>query len=264
MNDNLLFINMNIRNIIKEEVKKFSINEKLDYVDNDVNYLYDTYFKNDIENIKQYGHINQTMFKKATSSTNMLKDEISKKSHELNPCVININHGLNGYDPNKKIIYLSVNYDALNLVLNHDGYIDKALSDVEAHKHDQFRNEFTEHKINGSIHHELLHWIDDTNHNQPIKRVINRAMEYGRDTVLKGKDINTTKFEIQGQMGNISQIKNNVGNKVWNEMSFADMIKKSPALSSIYRNLKPNERTEWLKNLKKRMNRENLLGNNMR
>ena len=242
---------------------KIVLSERLEEIDQDVNLLYDKYFKNDIEKFNQTKEISFGMFNPATGSTSILKTEASVKAHGMNPCDITINYGKNAYSPYQQDIYLSANMSAVR-VIKDAGNLENALEDILISKHRSFKNELTEKKIKGSIHHELLHWLDDTFHNQHIKKYSKVATEIGVDKTLKGKDVNTTKFEIQGQMGNIKQFKNNTPDRVYNFLSFNEFIKSVPTLNHIYNTIGDSEKIEWKRNLLTRMHRENLLGDNMK
>lgn len=249
--------------IINEEVQGFLLREALENVDIDINRLYDIYFRDDIEEFQRTKKVESSMFQKHSTNTSILQTDICRKAHAQNPCEMNINYGINGYDPNKKIIYLSIHKSATELIKS-EGGLDKALKVIPITQHMSFKNEFTEHKIKGSINHELYHWLDDTLNNSHLQNRINTANEIGRDKYFKGKNVNTTKFEIQGQMGNIAQIKAATPEKEYNRWSFNDLLSKSPTLLNIYRTLPIEDRDEWMKNLFRRMHRENLLGNKMK
>mgnify|MGYP000110725046 CR=1 FL=1 len=123
------------------------------------------------------------------------------------------------------------------------------------------KKEQFEEKIKGSIHHELAHWLDDTLHNFHItKRVEKQMQKNTRD--LKNIPVNVTNFEIEAQMHNIKQLYNKYSD-IWDNLTFIDMINKSPSLISVYNSTPKTFKDGWLKKLKTRMYREGLLGKNM-
>jgi hypothetical protein len=122
--------------------------------------------------------------------------------------------------------------------------------------------EFTEIRIKGSIHHELAHWIDDTLNNRHIKARVGKAMERNtRD--LGGIPVDATRMEIQGQIHNIKQAYNK-NKDVWDELSFQDVLDLLPSTNSVNNKLTGETKAKWRKELKLRMNREGLLGKNMK
>lgn len=243
-----------------ESVKKKQLTEELHNVDDDVDLLYNKFFKSDIDKIKRSGIITKNLFKKYRIDTSRLKSLKSIKTHKLNPCEILINRGGNSYNPNKHIINLSINNDAVNYVINgYKGNLKNAVDDTYDDLKDSLNNEFEEHKIKGSIHHELTHWIDDTLYNSHINKFINKNII---DKKYNNTTVNTLPFEINAQIHAIKQIKNKNEDK-WDNLTFGDLIKFSPSLSNIYRTLSYDDKNEWIKKLKKRMHREGLLGKKM-
>ena len=80
---------------------------------------------------------------------------------------------------------------------------------------------------------------------------------------IGGIPVNATKMEIQGQIHNIKQLYNKYKNN-WNVLTFDDILNISPALNTVNNSLPSNFKERWLRDLKIRMNREGLLGKNMR
>jgi hypothetical protein len=89
--------------LIKKLLRENLLSEKLTDVDTDVDLLYDKYFKNDIDTIEKTGLITRDMFEQFEIDTSILTSPDSIKSHELNPCVIKINPGLNYYNPKRPL-----------------------------------------------------------------------------------------------------------------------------------------------------------------
>jgi hypothetical protein len=255
-----------MKDLIKKLLREGIINEKLTNVDSDVNMIYDTYFKNDIDEIQRTGIITENMFQKNQITTKILKDSESIEVNRINPCLIKINYGGSSYSPTNQILSFSINYSALNYVFNSfNGNLKEAIDDIwEPDKKNSLANEFTEERVKGSIHHELAHWIDDTMHNGHIKNRINKAMAIGtRD--FKNIPIDSTKMEIEGQIHNIKQLHNKYKN-VWDTLTFEDLISKSPTLNNVLNTKLRNNtdiRTKWIRDIKTRMYREGLLGKNM-
>lgn len=248
---------------LKQYLNEHLLTEKLTNIDDDVNSLYIKYFEYDINKIEETGMITNDMFLTSEIDTSGLKSEDCLKSHNLNPCTIKVNKGSNFYQPSTNTIGISVNNQAVNFVMNEaNGDLEKAISLLDINT--TLRQEFTEEKIKGSIHHELVHWIDDTMNNKHITKRINKAMELGIKDInnINNIPVNSTKMEIQGQIHNIKQLYNKYKD-IWDDLTFKEMLDKSPALNSIYRVLPNDFKNKWIRDLKTRMYRENLLGKNM-
>ena len=247
---------------LKEHIRK-ALNEVLTLVDDDVELLYDMFFKKDIEEIRETGIVRYDMFNSDTIDTSILQTRDAIKANEMNPCDIIINNGLNGYQPSTQKIFISINDRAKNIVLGY-GHGNIEIATQKLPKEQQriyFPREFTPEKIKGSIHHELAHWIDDTFNKGHILKRLNKQAELG---VRNSKNIlvNMTKTEIQGQIHNVKQLYNKY-KEIWDDLSFMDMIEMSPPLIGIYNELNFEQKKTWIRDLKTRMFRENLLGKKM-
>lgn len=248
------------------KINESLLTEKLANVDSDVDLLYNKYFKTDIDELNRTGIIRKEMFEEYQGdNTNILNSEDSIKANETNICELIINNRLgNAYRPSTKTIFLSANRNAINYVLNEfNGNYNDALDSLKGgNQYNSFKMEFTEERIKGSIHHELAHWIDDTNNNQHINKRTQIATKLGtRD--INNIPVDSTKMEIQGQIHNIKQVYNKYKEN-WNELSLRDLFNLTPTLNIVFNNLKDSFKKQWVKDLILRMNRENLLGDKMR
>jgi hypothetical protein len=253
-----------MKSLIKKLLRENLLSEKLTEVDSDVDLLYDKYFKSDIETIERTGVVTKSMFEQFETDTSILTSPDSIKCHELNPCVIHINPGHNYYSPNKAIIGIGYFKGAYDFIMGYGGgNIKSALDYLSNEKQVKtLIKEFTEIRLKGSIHHELAHWIDDTLNNRHLKARVNKAMERNtRD--FGGIPVDATRMEIQAQIHNIKQAYNK-NKDVWDELSFQDVLDLLPSLSSVNNKFTGETKAKWRKELKLRMNREGLLGKNMK
>lgn len=242
-----------------------TLNERLTDIDDDVNMLYDIYFKDAVDEFDKTKKVTTELFKKRKADTSILKSEESVKAHELNPCVIGVNEGGNYYDPNNNYISISANLNAANFILKNDGDLARTQSMMDPEEAVKIAKEFTEERIKGSIHHELVHWIDDTMNKGHIKRLLDKrvAQSSAGEPVKYGKkEINAHYMERQAQIHNIKQLHNKY-ESTWDTLSFKDMIDLSPALMHIYASLPYDLKMKWVKDIKMRMFREGLLGKKM-
>jgi len=251
---------MNIIQIINETIATV-LNEKLANVDDDVNLIYDTYFAKAIDEINRTGIVNSNMFVASETDSSIFKTDEAVAAHNLSPVNIYINNGGgNNYNPHSSIIQLNMNPSAISFVKNYNS-ISAAVAKLSDDKAHSLANEFTEEKIKGTIHHELAHWIDNVQHNNHIVNDLNKRKQLVANE-KSVSDVNSTKFEIEGQIHNIKQLKNKYGNK-WDKTTFNELVMISPTLGNIYRTLQGEEKIKWIRNLKTRMHREGLLGKNM-
>lgn len=250
-----------MKSIIKKLLRESLLNEKLTNIDDDVNMLYVKYFEYDVNELERTGVIRNDMFLKTETNTVILKSDDCIAANKLNSCIIYINTGTNYYKPSSNVISISINHNALNYVKDEGENFKFAIDSLPNSQKEMLSHEFSEERIKGSIHHELVHWIDDTLHNRHIAKRLDKALE------LKTRDIgklpvNATKMEIQAQIHNVKQLHNKYSN-IWDSLSFDDLLRYSPPLLTIYKTLTGDIKTKWIMDLKKRMHREGLLGKNM-
>lgn len=255
------------------------ITEKLTDIDDDVDLIYNTYFKKDIDNVKETGYVTRDMFKEHTTDSSILKSDLAVKSHELMPITITINkryyHGIpNFFDFQNNTVGLSINPNAFDTALEFGGNIEKASSYItDEMSAFHFKQEFTEEKIKGSIHHELVHWIDNTlnkgsvktsknKYNDMITKQRAKQNEPGSAGDTNPLDINIEYIERQAQIHNIKQFYNKHKDN-WDELTFNDLLKHIPTLGIVHKRLNPNLRNKWVRLIKHRMYREGLLGKRM-
>ena len=247
---------MNLNKLINEEVKLF-LNEKLANVDDDVNFIYDTYFA---ESVKRFNESGVLYFDSSRTDTSILKTSDAVSAHNVKPCLILINPvsgNFNYYNPYELIIGVGVNRNAIEFIKDSGG-LENAVNSLPPKSASSLPLEFTEEKLKGSIHHELAHWIDDALHNGHIKN----DLDWRRKNSYRVGNVNATKFEIEGQIHNVKQLKNKFEG-IWDEISFSKLVDMSPTLKNIYNNLSGDVRIKWVRDLKTRMYREGLLGKKM-
>jgi hypothetical protein len=243
------------------------IEERLMNVDDDVDMIYDYYFKDYIEKVKNTNSLKNVDFEQSEYSTSFLNSPLAKKADKLNPCKIFINIGSNHYDPKNSVIAVGVSEGAVNFVLdNFNGNLERAVQGLKLQGNKSqsinLSNEFSESKVKGSIHHELAHWIDDTLHNSHIKGRAVKASETGGGMTKRGLPINADTLEIQGQIHNVVQLKKEYSN-IWDSLTFQDLLKLSTTLNVVNNQLNGDVKINWKRNLLTRMHREGLLGKNM-
>lgn len=243
---------------------KIILSEGMIHLDEDVDYLYNKYFKEQIDEIKETGVVKPSMFKFKVDHTKNLKSNFSKLANNKKSCAIYVNdlrynYG-NFYNPNKKIIHIGVG-NAFDYVMKFDGDLEKVRKHLYGKLKRKFNNEFTEYKIKGSINHELIHWVDDALRNEHLTKTAKKfKKKVGKQ--YKGKSFFLSNIELQGQLRNIYQLKK-YNEDTWDLIDFDEVIDMSPSLSNINDKLKDDDNKSWRKKLLSRMYREGLLGDNM-
>ena len=254
-----------MKSFIKKILRENLINERLMNFGDDVDLIYDKFFKKDYEQIKKtesLKHYNPRKYDKSFGiTTEILQSDLSKKAHKINPCSIIINVSDNHYNPHNSIISLGPNKNAIDFILNNgvDGEISSVFKYLSTREINNIKREFKPEIIKGSIHHELSHWVDDTLHNRHIKSKLKpnvTVKDLGVD------NINAHYLEIQAIIHNVVQLKRE-NEDIWDLLSFSELINMSPSLNSVYNTLKGETKIGWIKNLKRRMYREGLLGKEM-
>lgn len=253
-------------NILKEAEERASLlNENMMDIDNDVDMIYNMYFKKYIDAFNRTGTVDSVNeYTPIQTNTSILNNEICKKAHELNPCTIYINDKNRGnmsphYRPLSSEILLILPFNAINYIHNEwNGVIKDATIDYP-----EIPNELTEHKIKGTINHELIHWLDDTFNNNIIRKKIDNYQKYEG---LYNKGVNKTHmifYEINAMMGNIKQAYN-IHKNEWNNLTFDDLIKLIPSLLNAKSRMNGDELSKYYRKIKMRMFREGILGKKMR
>lgn len=254
-----MILKENIRRVLKEEIKKI-LSEKIYNIDDDVDAIYNKFFKTDIDELNRTGMLTTRMFKPAESHTKSFWSETCRKANQINPCQIIINiKNINFYQPSTSIISLTVHKGAFDLVLD---YYDGDLA--MAAKEDELKGivyEFTEDKLKGVIQHELTHWLDETFNNTSVTSMLTkRKQDFNNNKPLK--NVNAHYIELNAQINSIYQTKRKYID-TWDNLTFEELKNLNPVLKTVYNQLDGADRNDWIKNLKKRMYREGLLGKNM-
>ena len=258
--------------------ESITLNEKLLEVDDDVDRIYDKYFKEIIDDIqnKEYENRNQFLNHIDRMKAKVSLDTLIKEGTIQSPELITLNDRHKGvmftfnyrdkggyYNPSKRTVDISIDKMFARVFINSDYNMDDI---VEMTGRPETRlyleNILTAKRIKGTIHHEIAHLYDDVNHNKHIDRWLydrakNKHNEVERPT-------NLTPFEIEGIIHTISQFKKDMND--WNTLTFEEVIERIPSLMGIKHEYANNQRAweKWKKLVLKRMAREGLLGDNMR
>ncbi len=183
----------------------------------------------------------------------------------------------NLYNGRSKTINISFNNELYQMVksaaVNGQDF-EKLMEQIPYKLHVKAREEFSGSKLKGSIAHEFAHWLGDFYHNNHITKMGGKANEYmtsseKRNKILRrGKpDIYMTDYEIDAMIHDVYQLKRNYGEAKWDSMTVSEMMRAAMTLNSTYQHVKEKgkgDEKQFLKNILKRMNREGLLGKEMK
>jgi len=258
--------------LFESTIKSYRLTEKTFNINKDVDFIYNKFFKKFIDDfqknnikppIKLYGKINSSE----------LSSKDSKTAHKIYPIIIYcgvFNKGsFNNFRKNEESIFISLNKDAIENIDYKDMMNDNVKRSIE--------NGITEHRVKATIYHELSHWISDAKYNSYLHNLVAKASninENDPDIDIKIKkimsmgksNVNLTHFEIDAIIHGIKQIKRSK-KKEWDKMTLVDLAYYYPTLRTIAKilyNISPKVYQLWIKGIVKRMDRENLLGQNMR
>ncbi len=202
-----------------------------------------------------------------TFPSSKLKSLDCVNANKINPIKIHTYIGYSGlshYNPKNKEIVINISGGVIEILINSGPYAIEAMSQASRKR---IVNELTEHRIKGTIYHELSHWLSDSLHNRHLNKLLNPTQEPNqsktvtRDIKLGYPDVNLTYFEIDAQVHSIKQLRRSYSQEEWNTLTWPDIFNLLPPLSAVYGEVDGSKyRDEWLRKLSTRLHRENLLG----
>jgi hypothetical protein len=194
-----------------------------------------------------------------------LKSDLAKKAHALNPVTIYIflyGEG-NFYNPQRKIIYLSLDMNICNSMQH-------ALDTVPVGQLEMLRNEVSDVRIKSTIRHELSHWLDDTLHNFYMTKTFDKATnikDAGGDykgfvnkSLYKNLgDPYLAPVEITAMANQVAELKRRMSPSKYDKLTWVDLITLIPSLHFCDTRLG----AEFRKRMISRLAREGLVGSNL-
>ena len=193
---------------------------------------------------------------------------ILKDAHSANP--ITLHFGIfdsNQYEPTNKKIQVGLHANAISF-LGPEGLKNKEAIEQEP----DVIFEFTPDRLKATIAHELTHWIEDSLFNKKMVRAIDssrRKLDKEKDSFQKQKIITQfqkfSEHEIQAHINGLSAIRDN-NPELYDSWSWKELQQNSPALKRVVnssKELPDDERRVFMKQLLRRLSRENLLTKQM-
>ena len=257
-------------------------------LDDDVDYIFknggfESFFKNFDKGLKPFKELilsNRSIILFNTIHSNRLSSEEAVAANKINPVDIDCGFSNMGsyYDPINKQIFISLDPHAFETFYTDDDrelYIDSIKS---------FRNEFKPTRIKSTIYHELSHWIRDSLHGKHIEKIISKAKltpHTDKKTKIKNlglPDTYMTNYEIDALVHSVKQFRKDIPKEEWDSMSFKDLIDEIRSFKIIYNRIKDKSydkqdydiedskkwHKQWIKLIVKRLDKEGLLGKNMK
>ena len=278
------------------------LKEKVYIIEKDVNFIYNKAYKKFIQDFKNK-KISINRFEQLLQNFNIeiegedLKTKDCINAQKINPvivlCTLSPEIKSSYYDAIVKReeypIVVVPDINLLHALITSDYNIDSIMVDkFKLDKNvDKYKNEIhyrnTELNIKQRIAHELNHWIDDTSHGRFLMNRQLKAKEIEDSPILddKAKEKLIKKIMSQNKelvvlsdteansiIQQIQTIKDNVSEKEWDNLSLEDLFVRSGSLYSLAKNIRDtiglSGFNSWQKDLIRRLDREKLLGDNMK
>ena len=241
--------------------------ESLFDIDEDVDYLFD---KLDIEqHLKDYKERPRYLYdrmiplKVGPVYSNELPSEVSTKADKINPVEIYLtSDGGSIYNLTKGVIHIAFNENVID-TLGEQGLDNKEM----LQKYPNMKHELTPIRLKSAISHELTHWLEESLYKNKIQKSVDKVNKnLNRVNVLRF--LNTSPQEIESFIHQIAQIKRGYSEGEWDKLSFTELFQIHASLRMGFRTasdkLPKGDLEEFSRTIIRKMNREGLLGKNMR
>lgn len=204
-------------------------------------------------------------------SSGELPGQTAKEAHQKSPIILLATYGTGThYDFKNNEILISLHQGALQL-LGSLGLKNQAVID----QYPSIKTEMEPTSIKASIAHELSHWMDDTLHKQGIRAIVSKHQsdtnkaggDYIKRKNLLTKFQLTSQHEIDAQVHAFVEMKNSVDQETWDQLSFNDLYRKKSNFTHMVERINGLPETDiddYIRKFMSRLNREGLLGKNMR
>ena len=230
----------------------------------DVDFIYRTYFEATIIDVRRTEHIRKEWIKEDEFSTALLNSSVCKQANEINPCKIYVNRQDFSYNPLWKELDFGLDRAVINaLLFKFAGDLNKLIEVVSANNKSRILQQFSPRFIRGAIAHELAHWVRDSLHNSHIERMSARSKAAGKRERPRGKNQYASSIELDSMIHEMLQVRRNISDEKWDSLTLSE-LGKITALNSQIESIDEKDIVQFIQTLKKRMAREGLLGKNMR
>ncbi|CAM0049327.1 hypothetical protein VPHF86_0142 [Vibrio phage F86] len=245
------------------------LNEKTFDIDDEVDYLYDLFFREFIESFdpndlqvlpSNFGAISGPDFVEDSNNPDI------EEAHDriwLEEITTNVRRG-NVYVPSGG--EASINFSIPSSA--YKAYEAGIVRQLSAKDQKAIKNEMTEARMKGTIMHELSHWMNDAFGNQFLSKRKRKADLSGNanKTLNQGKARGhqfLTDYELDAQIHAIYQYRRSNPRK-WETMTLGEALEEMPFHRPLEDSLTRKEYKEWKKYMYTRLARENMLGRRMK
>lgn len=243
--------------------KQYCLLEKTFNINQDVDYIYNLVFKKYFNNLKQGKILDFPLY---TLQSTDLPSVQAQKASKTNPVTIKCGIFDDGsfYQPNMSTIQMSINRYAINWFIRNNGNIISAMEQLPENLRKNFLADITGEGIKLTISHELGHWLDDSLHHKHLTTMLAKNVDKRKKVYATNPSaVNLTKYEINSQIQSIKQAKRKYS-KIWDTLTMNDLFHIVPSVNYVYTDINNIlDRTQWLRDLRQRMYREQLLGKKM-
>lgn len=249
----------------------------------DVDRIYTQLFRDDVQKLFNGGHADDVSVRLLTPPTIIRRNLFASNELKLvfaeAPISILVNREGNHYNSHTGILSLSISQEALKFMKQYgDGTINGIKEKMPGFLN-QLQRDLSPNRVKESIYHELAHYVDDIRNNKHLTRMIRKSVDDVDTTGGKNLDkirkrgkseIYLTDYEMEAMTHNVYQAYRKY-QKIWDRLTFDDLMDKSYVLGITYRGFQQSDRrdrtdkaVQFKQTLIKRMNREGILGRRMR
>lgn len=247
-----------------------------------IDYIYKEGFEEFVNEIQNYklgrkARINKIHLKNMEFSSELLISKMHspniKNTLRNHPVTIRTGVFSRGsyYSPKENTIYISINeqaYDILIQNISTKKYREMIQSSVPLQMQKNFEQELNGIKIKATISHEISHWMRDALHGKQITKMVTRAHQNpnkSKRILNRGTgDDYLTDYEIDALIHGIKQTKRAYDDREWDTFTLDDLYDIDPAVNVLVKGFRGSQKRTFMRLLLTRMNREGLLGRNMK
>jgi len=260
-------------------VKLQQLNEATLKIDRLVDFFYDEVFTNFIKEIDKFKqgrnanfYVKDQKFTMRDIPQRFITDEI-RMAYETIPVVFYVGVYLRGsfYSPQKHKVQMSFNSGVMDILDNakRNGLsYEQMLGAIPKTQQPNFKSELSGVKVRGSIAHEVSHWMRDAIHGKQLSKMLTRADKDPRNRAKilhKGMgDDYLTDYEIDAIIHDIVDVRRRYSKDEWDDLTIEDLLDITPTVNITRAKLRGKQRELFMKLILKRMNRERLIGRNMK
>lgn len=240
-------------------------------ISEDVKKIYRRYMANDLQTLLQHG---PTKLRPKTLNPEtvekLLVSPSTKEAFSKNPVTIVFYEREPMYVAGSSTLYLNFDDDFIRHLSDY-GSLTDVKQQVSSGKYVHLKQAATQETTEAIISHEMSHWVRDSLGNKFIRHAASKFADRGGSESKKAvkkwnggyNDPYLSNAEIDGQVHELLPIYAKY-KEHWEELTWNELMYLSTALHKRNQKLSPEDKQIWKKKMKMRMQREGILGSNMR